>query len=201
MHDNLNKLLKTFIFFFIFLNLAYSNQLSINENFLGDEKAENTLIEYASLSCVHCANFHNNELPIIKKELIDTYKLKYIYMDYPLDMQAMLGSMVAHCYQKEQYFEVLNSLYKRQKNWVPVSQSKEELNVAIYSVVKEHGISLDKVKSCTEDNAANKKKWDHILASRLNGQREGVNSTPSFFLNGKRINGKVNLAVIKKLIK
>ncbi len=191
---------KLLIFFSFLINYANSNEKEY-VNFLGSEGAKNTLIEYASLSCVHCANFHNDHLPEIKKELIDKGKLKFIYKDYPLDMQAMLGSMVAHCYKNEQYFTILSSLFKNQKNWVPRAQSKEEFNEAIYDTIKEHGITQEKIIQCTEDNEINKAKWDGILATRLNGQKLGVNSTPSFFLNGKKLDGKVDLKLIKSLIK
>ena len=66
---------------------------------------------------MHCANFHNKELPAIKSQLIDKGKLKYIYKDFPLDLPAMLAAMVSNCYSGSQYFEILNSLFRNQKKW------------------------------------------------------------------------------------
>ncbi len=174
-----------------------SNQ---KHSILGNINAPNVLIEYASLSCVHCANFHNDRLPDIKKALIDTGKLKYIYKDFPLDLPAMLASMVAKCYQDNQYYEVLNSLFKNQKKWVTSAKNKEELYQKFHKILKQHGITFDKIVSCTEESDANKVKWETILASRLEGQNLGVNSTPSFFLNGKKLEGLVNLDLLLKHI-
>jgi protein-disulfide isomerase len=171
-----------------------------NYNYLGDKNAPNTLVEYASLSCVHCANFHNKELPAIKSQLIDKGKLKYIYKDFPLDLPAMLAAMVSNCYSGSQYFEILKSLFRNQKKWVTNSDNKKQLYSSFHSILREHGISLKKINSCTEETEDNKKKWDKILATRLDGQNKGVNSTPTFFLNGKKLNGLVNLEKIEQYI-
>ena len=170
------------------------------KNILGNLNAPNTLIEYASLSCVHCANFHNQKLPEIKEKLIKTGKLQYIYRDFPLDMPAMLAAMVTNCYEGEQFHTTLNSLFRSQKKWVTASNNKEELLNAFHEILKQHGISLEKIKNCAEENEDNKKKWDSILASRLEGQKLGVSSTPSFFLNGKKLEGSVDLKVLLKHI-
>ena len=183
------------------LNLIAENIVNNEKkNILGNLNAPNTLIEYASLSCVHCANFHNQKLPEIKEKLIKTGKLQYIYRDFPLDMPAMLAAMVTNCYEGEQFHTTLNSLFRSQKKWVTSSSSKEELLNAFHQILKQHGISLEKIKTCAEENEYNKKKWDSILASRLEGQKLGINSTPSFFLNGKKLEGSVDLKVLLKHI-
>ena len=177
------------------------NRLEEHINNLGDKNAKNVLIEYASLSCVHCANFHNNELPEIKTNLIDNGKLKYIYKDFPLDKPAMFASMVAHCFSGDQYHEVLSSLYRNQKKWVSVSDNSGKFYSALHSILKIHDITLEKIIGCVDaDQAINKKKWDSILSTRLEGQKIGVNSTPTFFLNGKKIEKPVNYNSLKKLI-
>ena len=170
------------------------------KNILGNLNAPNTLIEYASLSCVHCANFHNQKLPEIKEKLIKTGKLQYIYRDFPLDMPAMLAAMVTNCYEGEKFHTILNSLFRNQKKWVAASNNKEVLLNAFHEILKQHGISLEKIKTCAAENEDNKKKWDSILASRLEGQKLGVNSTPSFILNGKKLEGSVDLKVLLKHI-
>ena len=183
------------------IDLVAENTINHNKkNILGNLNAPNTLIEYASLSCVHCANFHNKKLPEIKEKLIKTGKLQYIYKDFPLDMPAMLASMVTNCYEGEQFHTTLNSLFRNQKKWVTASSNKEELLNAFYLILKQHGISLEKIKTCTAENEENKKKWDSILASRLEGQKLGVNSTPSFIFNGKKLEGSVDLKVLLKHI-
>tara|TARA_A100001015_G_C14767575_1_gene623904 strand:- start:16 stop:627 length:612 start_codon:yes stop_codon:yes gene_type:complete len=185
----------------VLLSLELVAENTINnekKNILGNFNAPNTLIEYASLSCVHCATFHNQKLPEIKEKLIKTGKLQYIYKDFPLDMPAMLAAMVTNCYEGEQFHTILNTLFRNQKKWVSSSSNKEELLNAFHQILKQHGISLKKIKTCAEENEYNKKKWDTILASRLEGQKLGVNSTPSFFLNGKKLEGSVDL---KRLLK
>ena len=136
------------------------------------------------MSCVHCANFHNNELPKIKTNLIKNGKLKFIYKDFPLDRPAMFASMVAHCFSGDQYFAVLSSLYRNQKKWILVADNSGNFYSAIHDILKIHGITLSKIIECVDDKSdINKKTWDYILASRLEGQKMGVNSTPTFFLH------------------
>ena len=189
------------ILLLVSLKILAENTIEDNkQNILGDIEAPNILVEYASLSCIHCANFHNRKLPEIKEKLINTGKLKYIYKDFPLDMPAMLGSMVTNCYRGEQFHTVLNSLFKNQKKWVTAADNKEDLLEAFHKILKQHGISLEKIKVCTEENEANKSKWDFILSSRLEGQKLGVNSTPSFFLNGNKLEGSVDLQMLLKHI-
>ena len=187
----------------VLFSLGLVAENSVNnkkKNILGNLNAPNTLIEYASLSCVHCANFHNQKLPEIKEKLIKTGKLKYIYRDFPLDMPAMLAAMVTNCYEGEQFHITLNSLFRNQKKWVTASSNKEELLNAFHQILKQHGISMEKIKICAAENEDNKKKWDSILSSRLEGQKLGVNSTPSFILNGKKLEGTVDLKLLLKHI-
>jgi protein-disulfide isomerase len=192
--------LLAFLSFLVLPVMTGSMQDEKHYNYLGKEDAPNILIEYASLSCVHCANFHNKQLPAIKSQLIDKGKLKYIYKDFPLDLPAMLASMVSNCYSGIQYFQILKSLFRNQKKWVVSSDNKKQLYASLHSVLREHGISLDKINSCTEESEGNKKKWDMILATRLTGQKKGVSSTPTFFLNGKKLEGLVDLKKIEQSI-
>ena len=193
-------IVSTLVMLFSLELIAENTIINSKRNILGNFNAPNTLIEYASLSCVHCANFHNQKLPEIKEKLIKTGKLKYIYRDFPLDLPAMLAAMVTNCYEGEQFHTILNSLFRNQKKWVIASGDKEELLNAFYQILKQHGISLEKIKTCAAENEENKKKWDSILASRLEGQKLGVNSTPSFILNGKKLEGSVDLKVLLKHI-
>ena len=193
-------IVSTLVMLFSLELIAENTIRDSKKNILGNFNAPNTLIEYASLSCVHCANFHNQKLPEIKEKLIKTGKLKYIYRDFPLDLPAMLAAMVTNCYEGEQFHTILNSLFRNQKKWVIASGDKEELLNAFYQILKQHGISLEKIKTCAEENEYNKNKWDSILASRLEGQKLGVSSTPSFFLNGKKLEGSVDLKVLLKHI-
>ena len=192
------------VFFIIYLSISQAltdGHKNKNENILGDNNAINTLVEYASMSCVHCANFHNNDLPKIKSYLIDNGKLKFIYKDFPLDRPAMYASMIAHCFSGEQYFEVLSSLYRNQKKWVSVADTSGKFYSSLHNILKIHDVTLDKIIECVDDKSEiNKKKWNDILASRLEGQNMGVNSTPTFFLNGKKIEKPLNFEVLYEMI-
>ena len=149
---------------------------------------------------MHCANFHNQKLPEIKEKLIKTGKLQYIYRDFPLDMPAMLAAMVTNCYEGEKFHTTLNSLFRNQKKWVSASSNKEDAFKCISPNFKATWYITEKIKTCAAENEDNKKKWDSILASRLEGQKLGVNSTPSFILNGKKLEGSVDLKVLLKHI-
>lgn len=198
-----NYLILFLLVFSFYTSFSYSDDQKIKTlNQLGSNEAKNTLVEYASLSCVHCANFHNNEFLKIKTNFIDTGKLKFIYKDFPLDRPAMYASLVNHCFSGEQYFEVLSSLYRNQRKWVSVSNNSGKFYGALHDTLKVHGIKLEKVIECVDDKSeANKDKWNGILASRLEGQNSGVNSTPTFFLNGKKIEEPLSYEVLKNLIK
>ena len=198
------KILSLFfiLFFFIpFTNLE-TNQSNNIVNQLGNNSAKYTLVEYASMSCVHCANFHNNEFPKIKRDFIDTGKIKFVYKDFPLDKPAMFASMVTNCFTGEQYYEILSSLYRNQEAWVTKSNNTGTFYNAIHNILKVHGVSLKKILECVDDKSEiNKKTWNSIIATRLEGQKIGVNSTPSFFLNGKKIEEAFNYGLLKQLIK
>lgn len=198
---NFVKIFLTAALVFFSLNMLAENAIEDKKyNILGDVNAPNILIEYASLSCIHCATFHNQKLPEIKEKLINTGKLKYIYKDFPLDLPAMLAAMVTNCYEGNKFHAILSSLFRNQKKWVTASNNKEELFDAFHQILKQHGISSEKIKVCAEENETNKKKWDYILSSRLEGQKLGVNSTPSFFLNGKKLEGPVDLNILLEKI-
>ena len=196
----IRKLILVFLIIYLSVSQALTDSHK-NKNILGDNSATNTLVEYASMSCVHCANFHNNDLPKIKSNLIDNGKLKFIYKDFPLDRPAMYASMIAHCFSGEQYFEVLSSLYRNQKKWVSVADTSGKFYSSLHNILKIHDVTLEKIIECVDDKSEiNKKKWNNILASRLEGQNAGVNSTPTFFLNGKKIEEPLNFEVLYEMI-
>ena len=193
----------TFIFILLSVTINSKDAKEYNYSYQGKEDASYILVEYASLSCVHCANFHNKRLTAIKEKLIDTGKLKYVYKDFPLDFPAMKASMLTHCFKNKQYFDILNTLFRNQKKWIVESGNDDKLTKAFHSILKEHGLTSEKIASCIqfpENSKANKVKWDFILSSRLEGQKKGVNSTPTFFLNGKKLEGLVTLKLLEEHI-
>ncbi|HAI30906.1 DsbA family protein [Thalassospira tepidiphila] len=171
--------------FLMMVGLASAQQAQAvewKEHVMGDENAPVTMIEYASLTCPHCASFHNEVLPEIKEKLIDTGKLKLIYRDYPLDGVALRAAAIAQCAGEDRYFGVLGMLFKSQMTWArsqdPVASIKE--------VVRFAGMTGDAVDACIADQEL----IDGIVGSRMTGEQEfNVSSTPSFILDGELIEG------------
>ena len=153
---------------------------ALSERVIGDPAAPMTIIEYASLTCPHCATFHAESLPQLKKDWIETGKAKLIYRDYPLDKYAATGAMIARCAPKDKYFIFLNAFYAQQDNW---SRAQDPVKV-LTQLAGLGGMSKDDVDACL----ANEALQDGILQMRLEGQMEyGIDSTPSFVVNGKKV--------------
>ena len=140
----------TYLFFWIILNLFVSKLVLANETsalditeddfIIGDENAPITIIEYASMSCSHCANFHTNTLPDLKKEYIDTGKVRMVFRDYPFNYPALLGSMMMRCIPGDVRYDYMNALYQLQNTWVDRDPkvSKKEL----YKIMQSGGCLL-----------------------------------------------------------
>ncbi len=188
-------LLIAVVFFIQNIN-AKENISPLPERYLGNADAPNIIIEYASLSCVHCANFHIQNFDAIKEKYIDTGKVKFIFRDFPLDLPAMIASMVSQCQSNEGYFSVLTTLFKNQKLWAPSKDVKK----SIAKVLKQYGIDDEDIESCVTENETNTKRWKAILDSRVKGQELGVSSTPAFFVNNKKIQGTLDISILSKII-
>jgi protein-disulfide isomerase len=158
---------------------------------LGKADAPVTIIEYASLTCPHCAHFHTDVLPAIKKDYIDTGKVKLIYRDFPLDQLAFAGSVLARCGGPEKYFTFLNVLFTQQRQWAGSSDPK----TALVQIGRLGGVSSDQFEKCLGD----KPLGDYILNSRLEGnQKHNVTSTPTLIINGKTESGAPSLEELRK---
>ena len=165
---------------------------------LGDETAQIIIEEYASMSCGHCASFHNNNLDKIKKEFIDTGKAKLIFYDFPLDRGAMIGSMITQCMNDKQFFPVLNRLFQKQIEWTQSDNILESIN----TVLNPLGLDKNRILSCLEENEENQNRWESLLAGRKYAiDIKGVEATPTFFVNEKKVEGKFDIKKLKELIK
>ena len=165
---------------------------------LGDETAQIIIEEYASMSCGHCASFHNNNLDKIKKEFIDTGKAKLIFYDFPLDRGAMIGSMITQCMNDKQFFPVLNRLFQKQTEWTQSDNILESIN----TVLNPLGLDKKRILSCLEENEENQNRWKSLLAGRKYAiDIKGVEATPTFFVNEKKVEGKFDIKKLKELIK
>ena len=148
---------------------------------MGSPDAPNTIIEYASMTCPHCALFQKDVLPQIKTKYIDTGKARYILREFPLDNLAVAAFMLARCSGDDRYFPMVDALFETQDVWaVTGSEGKEKLLL----IARQSGMSKDKFDQCLGD----KELFDKIVETRTRGNEKfGVNSTPSFFVNGKRL--------------
>ncbi len=165
---------------------------------LGEETAQIIIEEYASMSCGHCASFHNNYLDKIKKEFIDTGKAKLIFYDFPLDRGAMIGSMITQCMNDKQFFPVLSILFQKQTEWTQSDNILESIN----TVLNPLGLDKNRILSCLEENEENQNRWKSLLAGRKYAiDIKGVEATPTFFVNEKKVEGKFDIKKLKELIK
>lgn len=158
---------------------------------LGKADAPVTIIEYASLTCPHCASFHASVLPEIKKEFIDTGKAKLIFRDFPLDQLAFAGAILARCAGPEKYYTYLDVLFAQQRQWATAQDPK----AALVQIARLGGLSAQQFEACLQDKAMG----DYILNSRLEGnQKFNVNSTPTLIIDGKTEPGVPSLDDLRK---
>ena len=151
---------------------------------LGKADAPNTIVEYASMTCPHCAQFHTAVLPELKEKYIDTGQVRLILREFPLDGLAMAAIMLARCAGPDRYYPMVDALFETQKTWaMPGADGKEKLLV----IAKQAGFSKEKFDQCLAD----KELFEKIVETRkIAHEKFGVDSTPSFFVNGKRLTGE-----------
>ena len=149
---------------------------------IGSPDAPVTMIEYASLTCPHCADFENNTLPDLKKKYIDPGKVKLIYRDFPLDKLALEASKLAHCAGQERGPTFLSAFFGSQERWATASDP----SAALRQLAKLGGLSDDRIDACLAD----KELEDSILKMRLDAEKEhSVQSTPTFIINDQTYAG------------
>ena len=172
---------------------AAAVEIGADEYIMGDAKAPVTIIEYASLTCPHCANFHVNILPKLKKSYIDTGKARLVYRDFPLDRLALSGSMMARCAGRERYFGFIDTMFRKQESW---RAAKDQLK-ALARIGLLGGISQTEFDACLKDKAVE----DQVMKMRLDAQNDfAIDSTPSFIINGKKYSGVVDFARFEKIL-
>jgi protein-disulfide isomerase len=163
----------------------------LDEMVLGSDKAPVTIIEYASMTCPHCAHFHETTYPELKKRYIDTGKVRFIFREFPLDPLAAAGFMLARCAGKDKYFPIIETLFSQQHDWV-VQKPLEPL----FSIAKQAGFSQQSFDACL----ANQQLFEDIKGVRTRGEKLGVESTPTFFINGKKVPGALTMDDMTKQI-
>jgi len=170
--------------------------VSLPDMAIGARDAAVTITEYASMTCPHCAAFNEKVFPQIKTQYIDTNKIRYVFREFPLDIKAAAGSMLARCIAKNEagrYFAVIDMLFRQQNEWV-LKNTTETLT----RIGKQAGLSGQAVEDCLKDQAL----LDKIVADQKYASDVlKVDSTPTFFINGERIKGDTSFEVFDKRIK
>ena len=152
------------------------------EHVLGKAEAPITIIEYASLTCPHCAEFDKTVLPQLKTAYIDTGKAKLVYRDFPLDGVALKASMIARCLPADRYFPFIDALFKQQSSWAYGGDPK----VGLQRMARLAGMSQETFDKCFDD----KQIEDQVLAERLQGSQQfNIQGTPTLIVNGKASEG------------
>ena len=162
---------------------------------LGSDKAPVTIIEYASMTCPHCAHFQETTFPEIKKRYIDTGKVRYILRDFPLDNLAGAVFVLAHCAAKDdpvKYYSMVDTLFSQQRQW-----AVEKPIPPLMAIAKQAGLSEQDFDTCLK----NQKAWDAMESVRQRGIKQfKVESTPTFFINGTQVTGAVSIEEFAKVI-
>jgi len=162
------------------------------EKQLGKDDAKVTIIEYASMTCPHCAHFHETTLPELKTKYIDTGKVRLIFREFPFDPRAEAGFMLARC-AGDNYFPMVDVLFKQQQNWAAAENVKE----AMFQLSKLAGFTQESFNACLTDQ----KLLDQVRSVQKRGQDEfKVDSTPTFFINGQTYKGALSIAEMSAII-
>lgn len=160
---------------------------------LGDPNAPVKIIEYISMTCPHCATFHNVTFPEIKTKYIDTGKVYFIVREFPFDPRAAAAFMLARCAPEEQYFPFISALFKQQQSWATAQDARG----ALLQMSKLAGFSQESFEACL----TNQQLLDDVNATMQRGATEfQVNSTPTFIINGKRYAGAMSVEAMSGVI-
>ncbi|RWC50947.1 MAG: DsbA family protein [Mesorhizobium sp.] len=159
---------------------------------LGKDDAKVTIVEYASMTCPHCAHFAETTFPDLKTKYIDTGKARYILREFPFDPSAEAGFMLARC-AKDNYYPMVDVLFRQQANWVGVQNTKD----ALLQISKLAGFTQESFEACLTDQ----KLLDDVRSVQKRGANEfKVDSTPTFFINGKTYKGAMSIEEMSAII-
>jgi len=156
------------------------------ERTLGNKDAAVTLVEYASLTCPHCASFHNGPWQTLKKEYVETGKIKFIYRDFPLDRVALAASMIARCAPEDRYFGIIELMFKTQDSW----RQSGNPQAALTNIGRLAGMSNETIQACLQNQAV----FDAVMKQRNAGDQQfNVEATPTFLVNGEKVEAQRTL--------
>ena len=183
---------KIIITILLFFATVASVNAEIKRIVSGNKNAKITIIAYESLTCSHCANFHNDVYPHLKRDYIDTGLAKIEFRHFPLDIAAFNASKITQC-KKDQSLEILESLYSNQQSWVK-GNTVEDINYNLKNFLKEEGYSID-FEKCIND----KEIEDFVLNDRIEAAKKfKVNATPTIIINNEKFDKSLNYKNLKK---
>ncbi len=183
-----------FVFNFYFAGPVSANIVdtieALEEKSLGKPDAPIKMIEFASLTCGHCARFHNEVMPTIKEKYINNGKIFFTYKDFPLDKFALKASIISRCSGNKNYFSFLDVFYKKQSSW---TKSQDPFK-SLLKIAKIGGLKDEEIKVCV----GNKSIEDGLLKDRLQSSKKyDITATPTIYLNGKKYTGDLTLEALE----
>ena len=185
----MNKIFLILVLFFGSINISNAE---VNRIVAGNKDAKITIIAYESLTCSHCADFHKDIYPQLKKDFIDTGLAKIEFRHFPLDVAAFNASKISQCQSKES-LKILNSLYSNQQEWVR-GNTVEEINDNLKKFIKSQGFEIN-FEKCIN----NKEIEDFVLNDRIEGVKKfKVNATPTIIINDEKFEKTLNYKNLKK---
>lgn len=165
----------------------------LGDRSLGKEDAPVTIIEYASFTCPHCASFHVNTLPALKEKYVDSGKVRFIFREFPFDAMATAMSMLTRCAPAERYYPLVDLFFRRQEAIVSSQKPLDDLLAA----ARLAGFSQESFEACLKNQSI----YDGVnLVKKHGAEKLGVNSTPTFFINGKRVSGSRSIEEMEQLL-
>lgn len=169
----------------------------LGDVWLGPKDAKVTIIEYASMTCSHCATFHRQTWPTLKERYIDTGKVRFTLREFPLDPLATAAFMLARCDGDAKYFPITDLLFDQQQAWAYVQKPQSPVD-ALEQMLRQAGYSKEKFEACLKDQ----KIYNAVNAVKQRGlDVYKIDSTPTFFINGERYKGEMSIEGMEKIIK
>lgn len=178
-------------------NAALLQPGPLGDVWLGPADAKVTIIEYASLTCTHCAHFHQETWPVLRERYIDTGKVRFTLREFPLDPLATAAFMLARCDGNEKYYPITDLLFDQQRGWAFVQKPQSPID-AMEQLLRQAGFNKEKFEACLKDQ----KVYSAVNGVKARGfETFKVESTPTFFINGQKFSGAMTIEEIEKVIK
>jgi protein-disulfide isomerase len=163
------------------------------EKVLGNADARVTVIEYASMSCGSCVSFHMNTWPALKAKYVDTGKIRFIFREFPLDLAAAAAAMLARCAGDDKWYPMVDLLFRTKESWAHANNPADALG----NIVRQAGITRGQFEACLN----NESMLSAMKETRDRATKEfGVNSTPTFFINGRKEVGALTIEKFDQIL-